>query len=68
LYDWHWSAYAGSSRDIAAVQEQDSEHAFCRFVELRGAYAASLGALGRRLHIKVDERGAKEEDSAPFGD
>jgi hypothetical protein len=45
---------------------EDAEYAFRRFTERREAYAKSLGALGRRLHIEVDERGPNEDDSKPI--
>jgi hypothetical protein len=43
----------------------DEEKAFERYRERRETYAGSLAALGRRLHIDVDERKADDPDSEP---
>ena len=59
----HRDRLAAAGYRVAA----DPDAAFARFVERRKTYAAPLAALGRRLHIDVDERTGDDEDSQPKG-
>ena len=64
----HAERFSEHRRRLVAVGYEasgDDAAAFHRFVERRKAYAGPLAALARRLHIKVDERDAEKDDSAP---
>ena len=46
---------------------EDEGRSLARFVERRRSYAFALAAMASRLHIDVDERTSKDEDSKPVG-
>lgn len=60
-FDAHRERLAAAGYALVA----DRDAAFARFVERRRGYASALGALGRRLQVDIDDRGADDDDSMP---